>query len=344
MIATPASVAPDAAATLLGSGEAVLAFDVGGTDMKAALVDERGAMREVVRVRTPLARNESAGDGSARDEPSTIGTGEAVLAEVARLGEEFTRRHPSVTPTAAGLLVPGQVDDESGIGIFAENLGWQNMPFRDRASTLLDLPVAFSHDVRGAGEAEYRLGAAAAFSDVVVMIVGTGIAAAIFTQGQLYLGGGLAGEIGHSRVADGPECACGGHGCLEAVASAGAIARRYTALTGRQVSGAKEVLERAAHGDRDADAIWQSALDALALGISHTVAVLAPEAIVIGGGLAGAGDALFVPLRERLDAILTFHRRPQLIPASIGADAGLIGAALRARDLLASRANGAGRP
>jgi glucokinase len=336
MIATPASAAPDAAAAVLGPGEAVLAFDVGGTDMKAALVDQSGAMREVVRVRTPLVKGELASAELERDVSSTAGTGEAVLAEVARLAKEFADRHPSVAPAAAGLLVPGQVDDESGIGVFAENLGWHNMPFRERASALLDLPVAFSHDVRGAGEAEYRLGAAAAFSDVVVMIVGTGIAAAIFMQGRLYLGGGLAGEIGHSRVADGPQCACGGRGCLEAVASAGAIARRYTALTGRQVTGAKEVLERAADGDSDADAIWQSALDALALGISHTVALLAPEAIIIGGGLAGAGDALFVPLRERLDAILTFHRRPQLIPASIGADAGLIGAALRARDLLAS--------
>lgn len=337
MVETRASAS--ASPTLLGPGEAVLAFDVGGTDMKAGLIDETGAMREVVRVRTPLVRDELPGNVS-----SAPGTGEAVLAEVARLAKEFADRHPDVLPTAAGLLVPGQVDDESGVGVFAENLGWHNMPFRDRASALLDLPVAFSHDVRGAGEAEYRLGAAAAFSDVVVMIVGTGIAAAIFMQGQLYLGGGLAGEVGHSRVADGPECACGGRGCLEAVASAGAIARRYTALTGQHVGGAKDVLERAAHGDRDADAIWQSALDALALGISHTVALLAPEAIVVGGGLAGAGDALFVPLRERLDAILTFHRRPQLIPARIGADAGLIGAALRARDLAFRAENEAGRP
>ena len=337
MAATPASASTSP--TLLGPGEAVLAFDVGGTDMKAGLIDETGAIREVVRVRTPLVKDELPGNVS-----SSPGTGEAVLAEVARLAKEFADRHPDVLPTAAGLLVPGQVDDESGVGVFAENLGWHNMPFRDRASALLDLPVAFSHDVRGAGEAEYRLGAAAAFSDVVVMIVGTGIAAAIFMRGQLYLGGGLAGEVGHSRVADGPGCACGGRGCLEAVASAGAIARRYTALTGQHVGGAKEVLERAAHGDRDADAIWQSALDALALGISHTVALLAPEAIVVGGGLAGAGEALFGPLRERLDAILTFHRRPQLIPARIGADAGLIGAALRARDLALRAENQAGRP
>jgi glucokinase len=242
--------------------------------------------------------------------------------------------HPDVHPLAAGLLVPGHVDDESGVGVFSENLGWRNYPFRDRARDTLDMPVSFSHDVRGAGEAEYRLGAAAPFRDVVVMAIGTGIAGAIFIQGALYTGHGMAGEIGHSKVADGPQCACGGSGCLEAVASAGAIARRYTEATGQVVSGAKDVLDRADHGDLHAREIWESALDALALDLSHTVALLAPEAIVIGGGLSQAGWALFEPLERRLDAILTFHRRPRLLPASIGENAGVIGAALRARDLV----------
>jgi glucokinase len=306
------------AAPLLGAGAPVLAFDVGGTDTKAALVDERGVLREIQRVRTPLNGERTA---------------DAVLTEVTRLAADFAAKHPDVTPVAAGLLVPGHVDDEGGIGVFAENLGWSNMPFRDRATELLQIPVSFGHDVRGAGEAEHRLGAASGFRDVVVMVIGTGIASAIFVQNRLYAGGGLAGEIGHSKIADGPACACGGSGCLEAVASAASIARRYNALTGRSVPGAKEVLELAAAGDVDAETIWQSALDALALGLSHTVALLAPEAIIIGGGLAQAGDALFVPLRERLNDILTFHRRPQLIPASIGQNAGLIGAALKARDL-----------
>ncbi|WP_308467655.1 ROK family protein [Rathayibacter soli] len=305
--------------SILGAGDAVLAFDVGGTDMKAALINEAGELVEVVRVRTPL-------DGA--------NTAENVVAEAGRLAREFATRHPQLTPVAAGLLVPGEVDDDAGVGVFAENLGWRDMPFRDRLSEILGIPVSFSHDVRGAGEAEYRLGAAAGFSDVVVMVIGTGIASALFVQGRLYSGHGMAGEIGHSKIADGPVCACGGTGCLEAVASAGAIARRYNALTGRNLPGAREVLDRAAAGDADAQAIWSSALDALALGLSHTVALLAPEAIVIGGGLAAAGDTLFVPLRERLDAILTFHRRPLLIPASIGQNAGLIGAALKARDLM----------
>jgi len=310
----PATTTPS-----LGVGEAVLAFDVGGTDMKAALVDEAGTLREVVRVPTPRAGT---------------GTGEAVVREVARLSAAFRSAHPGVLPRAAGLLVPGHVDDEAGVGISSENLGWRDVPFRALASEALGLPVSFSHDVRGAGEAEYRLGAAASYRNVVVMVIGTGIAGALVLDGRLYAGGGLAGEIGHSRVADGPECACGGRGCLEAVASAGAIARRYTLATGRPVPGAREVLGLAREGDPEAARIWESALDALALGISHTVALLAPEAVVLGGGLAQAGPALFPPLRERLDDILTFHRRPALVPASIGENAGIIGAALRARELV----------
>ncbi len=305
----------------LGSGSAVLAFDVGGTDLKAALVDGFGTLREIVRMNTPLAG---------------AGTGEVILDEVAAIARRFRAAHPDVTPVAAGLLVPGLVDDEAGIGVFSENLGWRDFPFRSRAAELLDLPVSFGHDVRGAGEAEYRLGAAATFRNVVVMAIGTGIAGAIFIQGKLHLGGGLAGEMGHSKVADGPVCACGGFGCLEAVASAGAIARRYTRLSGTAVPGAKEVLDRAARGDTEAILVWEDALDALALDLSHTVTLLAPEAIVIGGGLAAAGSALFQPLRDRLDTILTFHRRPQVLPASLGGNAGVIGAALRARDLLSS--------
>ena len=200
---------PDSAADAapLGAGAPVLAVDVGGTDMKAALIDADGRIVDVVRRPTPL---------------SGESTGEAVVAAVAELAEAFRVAHPDVVPEAAGLLVPGHVDDEAGVGVFAENLGWRDFPFRDRASAALGIPVSFSHDVRGAGEAEHRLGAAAPFKDVVVMAIGTGIAGAIFLDGRLHTGGGMAGEMGHSRIADGPECACGGRGCLEAVASAAA--------------------------------------------------------------------------------------------------------------------------
>ena len=306
----------------LGWGSPVLAFDVGGTDMKAALIDSSGAIRELERIPTPH-------DGER--------TADAVLSTLADAAARFDAAHPDVVPVAAGLLVPGHVDDETGVGIWSENLNWRDVPFRDRFEALIGVPVSFSHDVRGAGEAEHRLGAAAPFSDVVVIAIGTGIAGAIFTGGPVYTGGGMAGEMGHSRVADGPACACGGTGCLEAVASAAAIARRYNARTGAAVTGAKEVVERAEAGNVDAAWVWESALDALALDLSHTVALLAPQAIVIAGGLSQAGPALFEPLARRLDAILTFQRRPQLLAASIGENAGVIGAALRARDLIARR-------
>lgn len=303
----------------LGAGHPVVAFDVGGTDIKAALVDDGGRIVELLRRPTPL-------DGER--------TGDAVVAATVALLEEFRRTHSELQPVAAGLVVPGHVDEARGVGVLAENLGWREYPFRDLAAQALGIPVAFSHDVRAAGEAEYRLGAAKDFRDVVVVAIGTGIAGAIFIDGTLFTGGGMAGEIGHSRVADGPECACGGRGCLEAVASAAAIARRYTALSGVPVAGSREVLERAKSGDAAARRIWDSALDALALDLSHTVALLAPEAVVIGGGLAQAGDDLFLPLAERLEGILTFQRRPVLLAARIGENAGVIGAALRARELL----------
>lgn len=300
----------------------MLGFDVGGTDIKAALVDRLGTVREIVRVSTPR-------DGEH--------TADLVIAQVGELGQQFRESYPAILPAAAGLLLPGLVDDETGVGIASENLGWRNYPFRDRAESALNLPVAFSHDVRGAGVAEYRMGAAAPFLDVVVMIIGTGISGAIFVQGKLHTGGGMAGEMGHSKVADGPDCVCGGHGCLEAVASAGAIARRYMQATGVVVSGAKDVLDRVALGDVCATEIWDSALDALALDVSHTIALLAPEAIVFGGGLSQAGATLLEPLERRLDSLLTFHRRPRLLCASIGENAGVIGAALLARDLVDER-------
>jgi glucokinase len=305
---------------LLGVGGAVIAFDVGGTDTKSALFDETGRMLGLTRTPTPHRGADTA---------------TAVLEHVQELTLQKAREFPGVTPVAAGLIVPGLVDDDRGIGIHATNLNWSNVPFKELVEARLDIPASFSHDVRAAGEAEHRLGAARPYNNVVVMVIGTGIASALFVDGRAHIGGGYAGEIGHSVVDPaGPLCSCGAHGCLESIGSAGAIARHYQERTGIKPSGAKDVLALAKDGDVAAGEVWFDALDALALSIAQLTAILAPEAVVIGGGLAQAGDALFVPLRERVDALLSFHRRPELVPASIGENAGLFGAALRARDLV----------
>ncbi|SFR72685.1 glucokinase [Agromyces sp. CF514] len=304
----------------LGTGPAVLAFDVGGTDTKSALIDRDGRVLGLRRTATPIDPADPAA--------SVVGS----LADLARAHLE---EQPGVRPSTVGLSVPGIVDEVDGVGVFASNFGWRDAPIRDLAERVLGLPVAFGHDVRAAGDAEHRLGAARGYDDVIVLAIGTGIAGSIMLAGRPLVGGGFAGEIGH-MLADpsGERCACGAIGCLETIASAGAIARRYAAASGTAVSGAREVLAAASAGDALAEAVWSDALDALADALARLTATIAPQAVVIGGGLSQAGDALFDPLRERLDARLSFHRRPTLVRARLGDDAGLLGTALAARDLV----------
>lgn len=303
----------------LGAGRAVVAFDVGGTDTKSALVTADGRLVGLTRTPTPVGGPDPAA---------------TMVAHLAGLARQLRDAHPDERVEAAGVSVPGLVDETHGIGIFSSNLGWRDAPIRDLAESALQLPVAFGHDVRAAGDAEHRLGAARGYDDAIVLAIGTGIAGAIVLGGRPHVGDGYAGEFGHS-LADphGDPCPCGARGCLETIASASAIARRYTAQTGNPAPGARAVLEARERGDVVAAAVWDAAIDALAEQIARVTAVLGPQVVVIGGGLAQAGPALFDPLRERLDALLSFHRRPALIGADLGADAGLLGTALAARDL-----------
>ncbi|WP_435748629.1 ROK family protein [Microbacterium sp. PMB16] len=307
-----------AAVRTLGEGVPVLAFDVGGTDIKSALFDADGTALGLRRTPTPIV------DGDRT---------QVLLDRLEVLAAELRAAHPDVVPQAVGLVVPGIVDADAGLGIFASNLGWHDAPLRDLASARLGLPVAFDHDVRAASWAERRLGGARDYADAVVLVIGTGIAGALLVGGVPYTAGGYAGEIGHSPIADGPICPCGARGCLEAVASAGAIARRYREATGIVPDGAKDVIARAAAGDAVAAEIWNSALDALTMSLAQLTAVVAPEAVVIGGGLSRAGGALFDELRTRLAARLSFHRIPALVAAELSGNAGLLGAALRAREI-----------
>jgi len=295
----------------------VLAFDIGGTDIKAALFDHRGRMLGLSRVPTPH-------EGGS--------TAEAVVRQVGERADALAAQFPEVLPAAAGLVAPGTVDDDRGMAISAANLDWENAPLSELAKGLLGLPVSLSHDVRAAGEAEYRLGAARPYRDVIVIVIGTGIASAIILDGRLHVAGGHAGEIGHAVLDPaGLRCPCGARGCLETVGSAGAIVARYHAMTGHRPTGGRDVLARARAGDATAQGVWDDAVRAVSISIAQLAAILAPEAVVIGGGIAQAGDDLFHPLREQVDALLSFHRRPVIVPARIGQNAGLVGAALCAR-------------
>ncbi len=297
----------------------VLAIDVGGTDLKSALADPAGTLADIRRTATPA---------------SSGVPGESIVERSAGLLAEYRAAWPAKTIGAIGLIAPGLVDEVNGVGIYSANLGWRDFPFADRLRRATGLPVSYAHDVGAAGDAEMRFGAARGLDDVVVIIVGTGIAGAVFCDGKRVLGGGYAGELGHAQVPGGLDCTCGLRGCLETIGSAGAIARRYSELTGQTVPGAREVFAAAAAGDPAGRRVIDDAITALAFSIAQLVAILGTEAVVIGGGLAQAGAALLDPLRLRVKQNLSFHRHPVLLAAQMGQDAGLIGAALRARGLL----------
>ena len=316
-VITDASGERLADAAAIGAGVPVLAFDVGGTDIKSALFDADGRALGLRRTPTPPG---------GEDSPARL------IERLAELADELRTQHPDVVPRAVGLVVPGIVDADSGIGVFSSNLGWRDAPMRDLMSARFGMPVAFDHDVRTASWAEHVLGGARDYANAVVLIIGTGIAGALLVDGRPYTAGGYAGEIGHSPIGEWP-CPCGARGCLEAIASAGAISRRYTEATGEDVGGAREVIARATAGDEVAARVWDEALDALTMSIAQLTAIIAPQAVVIGGGLSRAGGALFDQLRVRLADRLSFHRIPDLVPAELSGNAGILGSALRARQV-----------
>lgn len=298
----------------------VIACDVGGTGIKAGLVDTRARIQHARTVPTPVVP----GDGAATATAVT----ECLVGLTRDLRAAAEARSRSVV--ALGVVVPGLVDAAAGVARYSENLGWRDVPFAELLASATGLPVAFDHDVRAAGAAEQRLGAGRGRRDVVFVPIGTGIAAALVLDGHAYAGEGWAGEIGHIDAGSGLPCACGGSGCLETVASAAAICKRYAERTGRPVGGASDVAERMAAGDEDAAAVWSEAVEALSGVLAATAALVAPEVVLIGGGLSRAGEALLGPLRRRLDARLTLQRRPQLQLARLGDRAGLLGAGLLA--------------
>jgi glucokinase len=301
----------------VGPGPCALAVDVGGTIVKSALVGAGGSVGRPSRARTPRE-----GD-----------TALAVVEHIAELLDRARRDHPDREIAALGVAVPGIVDEDAGVGVFSENLGWRDRPLRRMLEERVDASVTLVHDVRAAGEAEARIGAGAGHDDVATVAIGTGVAAALWAGGRPIRGRGYAGEIGHLRVTDDDmRCACGGVGCLEAVASAAAIERRYRRLSADEnITGAQDVIHRAERGDPVAQRVWNDALDALTAGLAALTAVVAPEVIVLSGGLSLAGDALIDPLSTRLVARVRLVPAPRIVQGRFAADAGTVGAALSTR-------------
>jgi len=292
----------------------VLAVDVGGTTLKVEVLDGRSQVLATGVEPTPL--------------------GDDALGAVSRLGSRLidqveAQGHGPVS--RAGLALPGIVDRASGVGVFSANVGWRDLEFGPPLERSWNMPVLVDHDVTIAGWAEWKVGAAQRCDDMFFVGLGTGVAASIVAGGHL-LRGGLtqAGELGHVVVRPGGAlCGCGNRGCLEAICSASSIARTYASASGRQVDSAADVVS-ALDDDPVAAHIWDEALSALADGLLNVVNLLSPRIIVLGGGLAGAGDALVKPLSKKMTARARFVPVPDIVCGRFGAQAAVMGAGLLA--------------
>lgn len=293
----------------------VVAIDVGGTELKAAIFDGRSVRREL-RVPTPLAAGPDAVVTTALD------TVDVLLAEAPEAA-------------AVGVVVAGWVDEANGIALDSENIGWHDVPIRDLLAARVGRPVGFGHDVRCAGAAEWAARGTEQLDDALFLPIGTGIGAAMLVAGR-ELTGAYVGEIGHLDVGSGLACACGGVGCLETVASGPSIARRYTSEAGRPVAGAREVAALAAEGDPAAERVWDGAIEALARALATYVTLLAPTLIVVGGGVSRAGRQLIDPLSAALLRRLPWQPVPTVELSRLGDLAGCAGAALLAYRALAA--------
>ncbi|MEU8249961.1 ROK family protein [Nonomuraea sp. NPDC048916] len=283
----------------------VVALDVGGTSMKGGLVSESGAVLLSERRATPR-----------EDGP------DAVVAAIRGFIDHLAASGDGV-PAGVGLAVPGLVSADTAL--YATNLGWRDVPAT--AFSALDAPVMLGHDVRTGGLAESVLGAGRGIPDFLFLPIGTGIAGAMILQGEPYGGAsGWGGEIGHIPVfPDGEQCACGQFGCLETYASAASVGRRYGLRAGLEGVRAEQVV---CSDDPMAVEVWDEAVEALSVALATYTLLLDPTMIVLGGGLAEAGPALFDPVGTRLVKRLAFRDAPPLVPAALGVDAGMLGAAL----------------
>jgi glucokinase len=298
----------------------VVALDVGGTGMKCALVRPDGTVHHEERHPTLAARGPEA-------------VTENVLSVAAGLADKA--RADDLEPVAVGVAVPGVVDEENGVAVWSSNVGFRDVPLRSLLEEKLGLPAALGHDVRVGGIAEARLGAGRGERHVLFAAIGTGIAAALVVNGAGYNGAhGAAGELGHIIVRPGgTPCPCGQSGCLEAIASARAIGARYAELSGLKDVSAFDVVSRIS-SDKTARLVWHEAIQALADGMITAQALFDVSVLVLGGGLAEAGDALLGPLKGAMEMRLTFHRMPKIVKAALGDTAGCKGAALLALDHL----------
>ncbi|MEY3020609.1 MAG: hypothetical protein RLZZ272_1593 [Actinomycetota bacterium] len=296
----------------------VLGLDLGGTNVKTALVEvpASGATAGAEVVATAMHPTH-AERGAA-----------AVVDRLAELALVTIEEHGPVA--AMGLGIPGLFDRRAGTAVLIPNLPgpWEGRALRDPIERAIGVPVHLINDARAFTLAEAVLGAGRGCSTMIGVTLGTGVGGGVFIDGEVRLGAfGTAGEISHQIVEpDGPVCGCGNRGCAEALTRADVLA----AAAGR--ASAEEVYAAAAQGDRRCEEAIARAADYLGIAIANAVVLIGPERVVIGGGIAASGEAVIGPIRAALArrSVIVPPGAVEVVAAELGTLAGAIGAALAA--------------
>lgn len=296
---------------MVSADRLALGIDMGGTNMRIAVVDNAG---RVVAARRLPSRPELGPDDT--------------VARMACAAREVIDSLPPDRRTAVaavGLATPGPVDTRRGVIVTTPNLpGWREVPVAAMLSIRLGLPVRHVRDANAALAGEVWLGAARGCGDVLLLTLGTGIGGAALAGGRLLTGrDGFAGEFGHITVdPDGPECGCGNRGCLEALASGSALRRRTGMEAGALFTAARS-------GDPEARAAVTAAARALGTGLAALANTFNPELIVVGGGMSAGWPLLeaetLAEMRRRAFAPVTAGLG--VATARLGDNAGILGAA-----------------
>jgi glucokinase len=311
-----------------------IGIDLGGTNIKGGLCDERGHVRMRHTVTTQADRGV-----------------DHVLRRMVQLVDELLRRAGIARQDCVGVGVgaPGPMSHARGIIYSAPNLpGFVDVPLRDRFAQLTGLPVVLENDANAAAYGEFAVGAGRDVRTLVLLTLGTGIGGGIVLDGKLWRGAfDNAGEVGHMvLVPGGRPCPCGQQGCFERYASANAVAERLTEavkagepsmLQPKVLAGdpfdARDVLAVIDGGDALAARIWDETCSYLALGLVNLRHLINPQLIVLAGGLINAGPRLLNPVQQHFDRLswTIAPDAPRIAFAMLGTDAGTIGAALLAR-------------
>ncbi len=307
----------------------ILAVDLGGTQIRAALCDVQGQILR--RIAYPTQ--------------ATSGL-EAVIKRLEDTIAEALGSTPADQILGIGIGAPGPLNPVTGIIMEAPNLpGWRNIPLRNIISARFGLPTFLGNDANLAGLAEHTFGAGRGQSDMIYLTISTGVGSGIIVDGRMLLGArGLGAEAGHTIVdPEGPLCSCGHHGCLESFASGTSIARdvaarikagkksRISKMVGGDLAkiDAKTVGEAAKLGDKVAIQAFRRAGKHLGIGIANLLRQFNPTMIVLGGSVTKAGALLFDPMWAAIKEYVPpiYWEGLAIVPAALGDDVGLLGAA-----------------